>query len=112
MIHKTMSTKENKVLVRFEIPGSVWAERINLVGDFNDWNRESLPFRHSRDENWFVELELDRGQEYRFRYLIDGDYWGYDWHADKHLHGADGSCDSIVIAEIPADTRSIRTNCP
>jgi 1,4-alpha-glucan branching enzyme len=100
MIHKSPSPNQDKVLVAFEIPGTVWAERINLVGDFNGWDRDSLPLRLNRDGNWHVELELDEGGEYRFRYLIDGDYWGYDWHADKHLPGSDGSCDSVIIAEL------------
>jgi 1,4-alpha-glucan branching enzyme len=100
MIHKRPSPSPGKVLVAFEIPGTVWAERINLVGDFNDWDRESLPLQLGRNENWRVELELDEGTEYRFRYLMDGDYWGYDWHADKHLTGADGSCDSVIVAEL------------
>ena len=100
MIRKRPASNEGKVIVEFEVPGSVWAERINLVGDFNDWDRESLPFVHNRDDNWHLELELEAGGEYRFRYWIDGDYWGYDWHADKHLPGADGACDSIVVAKI------------
>jgi hypothetical protein len=101
MIRKKPAEDENKVIVEFEVPGSVWADRINLVGDFNGWDRESLPFGRNRDDNWYVRLELEEGGEYRFRYLIDGDYWGYDWHADKHVPGADGSFDSIVIASIP-----------
>ena len=102
MIHKRLSAEENKVIVAFEIPGTVWAERINLVGDFNGWDRENLPFHYNQRDNWYVELELEKRHEYRFRYLIDGDYWGYDWHADKHTPGDDGSCDSIVIAEVLA----------
>lgn len=101
MIHKRLSPKDGKVIVTFEIPGSVWASRINLVGDFNGWDPESLLFRHNRDDNWEVEVELDRGREYRFRYLIDGDYWGYDWHADKHAPRPEGGLDSVVIAELP-----------
>ena len=101
MIHKRPARSENRVIIKFEVPGSVWAERINLVGDFNDWDRESLPFTRNRDENWHVELEVEEGSEHRFRYLVNGDYWGHDWHADKHAPGTDGSCDSIVVASIP-----------
>jgi 1,4-alpha-glucan branching enzyme len=103
MIHKTRSSQENKVLVTFRIPGSVWAERIHLVGDFNEWNRESLPFRQTRDENWQIEVELDAGREYRFRYLIDGDQWGNEWHADRHVPGTDGTSDSIVVTDLPGE---------
>jgi 1,4-alpha-glucan branching enzyme len=105
MIYKEESRHENKVHVTFQIAGSVWAERIHLVGDFNDWNRESLPFRHTRDENWQIDLDLDRGREYRFRYLIDGHRWGNDWHADRHVQRTDGSSDSVIVAELPSQTQ-------
>jgi len=97
MIHKRPSADENKIIVTFEIPGSVWAECIHLVGDFNDWDQKNLPFRHTREGTWQVELELDRGQEYHFRYLIDGDHWRSDWHADLYTAGADGAFNSVII---------------
>ena len=98
MIHKKQSPNGNRVVVTFEIPGTIWADRINLVGDFNNWDCENLPFRHNSEDNWSVEVELDQGQEVRFRYLIDGETWGCDWHADKHVQGDDGQPHSIVIA--------------
>ena len=39
MIRKRLSADESKVIVTFEIPGSVWADRIHLVGDLNDWDQ-------------------------------------------------------------------------
>ena len=101
MIYKRGSTHKDKVVITFEIPGSIWAERIHLVGDFNGWDRESLPFRRTRQDNWQVEIELDRGQEYRFRYLIDGDQWRSEWHADRYAAAGDGGFDSVIIAQLP-----------
>ncbi len=98
MIYKRPSTDEGKILITFEIPGSVWADQIHLVGDFNNWDREGLPFRLTRQDTWQVELELDRGGEYRFRYLIDGHHWRSDRHADLYMLGPDGVLDSVVIA--------------
>lgn len=46
-----------KMIITFEIPGTIWAESVNLVGDFNNWDRVSLPFRRGRDGNWRVEVE-------------------------------------------------------
>lgn len=100
MIHKRPSTDEGKVVITFEIPGSVWADQIHLVGDFNGWDRESLPFRPTRQDTWQVELELDRGDEYRFRYLIDGHHWRSDHQADLYRLGSDGVFDSVVIAQL------------
>jgi 1,4-alpha-glucan branching enzyme len=101
VIRKHCSVNPGKVVVVFEIPNTVWADRINLVGDFNNWDRESLPLRQDRQENWRVEMELDAGREYRFRYLFDGANWVYDWYADKSVTDSGGGYDSIVIAELP-----------
>jgi 1,4-alpha-glucan branching enzyme len=101
MIHKKRTTG-NMVAITFEIPGALWADRINLVGDFNNWDSESLPLQPNKEGNWQIEIELEEGREYRFRYLIDGDYWGHDWHADKHAANPNGGNDSIVIASVPS----------
>lgn len=104
MIRKRRSANEGKVMVSFEIPGTVWAERINLAGDFNNWDRESLPFRRNRAGDWQIELELEAGRAYRFRYLFDGEQWRDDWQADRYEPNPHGSYDSIVIAEVPPET--------
>jgi 1,4-alpha-glucan branching enzyme len=106
MIDKRPATSSDKVIVRFEVPGTIWTERINLVGDFNNWDRESLPFRRNRGGNWHIELELDAGDEYRFCYLLDGVHWRYDWHADKYAPNPHGGYDSIVVAAILNSTAS------
>jgi hypothetical protein len=101
MIHKRLSADENNVIVTFEIPDSVWADCIHLVGDLNDWNRESLPLRHTGGDVWQLEVELERGREIHFRYLVDGAHWRSDRHADAHVAGEDGAYDSVVIAQLP-----------
>ena len=101
MINKRPSRNKGKVIVTFEIPDSVWADRMHLVGDFDEWDRESLPFHHNGRDLWQVEVELEQGGEYHFRYLIDGDDWRSDLHADRHVAGADGINDSVVIAQLP-----------
>jgi len=107
MIYKRRAEGDDKLLITFEIPGSLWAERIHLVGDFNDWDRQSLPLRLTRQGNWQIEVELDSGREYRFRYLIDGEGWGNDWHADRHILGADGLHDSVLVANILQEAREL-----
>jgi len=101
MISKRPSTNKKKVTVTFEIPGTLWAERINLVGDFNDWDPNSLPFTHNKQDNWYIELELDEGHEYRFRYLFDGVHWRDEWQADKYVPNPHGGFDSVVVATLP-----------
>jgi len=100
MLSKRKSTTSGKIIVAFHIPGAIWAERINLVGDFNDWHRESLPFLRDRQGDWVIELELEAGREYRFRYLFDGREWRDEFQADKFIRNEYGSYDSLVIVEL------------
>ncbi len=101
MINKRPSGSKDKVLVTHEIPDSVWADRLHLVGDFDDWDRESLPFHHNGRDLWQVEIELEQGGEYHLRCLVDGEYWRSDRHAGRHAAGEDGMCDSVVTAQLP-----------
>lgn len=97
MITKQPSPNEGKVLVQFEIPGTIWAEQVNLVGDFNDWDEESLPFSRNRKDDWVLQLELDVGGEYHFRYLLNGTEWTDELQADKFVPNEYGSHDSVVM---------------
>jgi 1,4-alpha-glucan branching enzyme len=97
MIRKEPAREKEIVRVTFELPSNIWAERVNLVGEFNDWDTTATPMtRHRSDANWKVSVELKAGQRYRFRYLVDGKEWRNDWHADDHVDNPYGSYDSVV----------------
>jgi 1,4-alpha-glucan branching enzyme len=49
------------------------SNRVALVGDFNDWNRNAVLLRRS-DGEWSVTLRLRPGR-YRYSYLADGARW-------------------------------------
>jgi 1,4-alpha-glucan branching enzyme len=89
--------KGNQVRVTFTLPSNMWAERVNLVGEFNDWDTAATPMKRNRsDANWKVSIDLKAGRAYKFRYLIDGREWLNDWHADDHEENPYGSYDSVV----------------
>ncbi|MGD8623220.1 MAG: isoamylase early set domain-containing protein [Anaerolineae bacterium] len=97
MIQKAPSAKKDVVDVTFVLPSNIWAERVNLVGEFNEWDTTATPMSRNRsDANWKVTIELEAGQRYKFRYLIDGKEWLNDWHADDHVENPYGSYDSVV----------------
>ena len=97
MIKKAPIKEKGLVRVTFELPSTVWAERVNLVGEFNDWDTLSTPMTRKRaDANWEVIIELETGRRYRFRYLVDGIEWLNDWHADDFIENLYGSDDSVV----------------
>ena len=97
MIRKEPVKKAGFVRITFELPSTMWAERVNLVGEFNDWDTTATPMTRSRsDANWKVTIELEKGHRYRFRYLVDGKEWVNDWHADDHEENPYGSYESEV----------------
>lgn len=81
MITQRRSTHEGKVMVTFEISGTIWTETVHLVGDFNSWDSKSLPLHRDWKQDWILELELDADRKYCYRYLFDSHHWGDNGHA-------------------------------
>lgn len=98
MIERKPSPDSQHILVTFRLPGATWAERVNLVGDFNDWDTRATPMvQNHEDYGWSVTLKLEAGREHQFRYLIDGKEWLNDWYADEYVPNAFGSENSVII---------------
>ncbi|MEJ2554879.1 MAG: isoamylase early set domain-containing protein [Anaerolineae bacterium] len=100
--------------VTFTLPDSLWADAVYLVGDFNDWNRTSHPFRQDRQGQWILTVDLEPGRAYQFRYLCNGQNWMNDSQADAHVYNHYGSDNFVIITdpefkryndESPEDTR-------
>jgi hypothetical protein len=57
--------------VRFDLVAPS-ASRVAIVGDFNQWNAESLPMRRSVDgTRWEIEVRLPPGR-YTYGFVVDG----------------------------------------
>lgn len=61
------------------------AKKVALVGGFNNWDVKETPMRKLKDGSFTKTLELSVGEEYEFRYLIDGEKWINDEAADKYV---------------------------
>ncbi|MFQ5858484.1 MAG: isoamylase early set domain-containing protein [Anaerolineae bacterium] len=104
MIYKEPSDKPGKVRVSFELPSVIWADRVHLCGDFNDWSETAMPLHQSRDDGaWRVTIELDAGQCYQFRYLVNGTEWHNDWNADSYVPNIHGGDNSVVDTTLEED---------
>jgi 1,4-alpha-glucan branching enzyme len=78
-----------------EIASSV--ERANLVGDFNDWDIESIPMKRLKNGELSVTVNLATGREYQFKYLLDSKQWINDKEADKYVPNVFQSENSVVV---------------
>jgi 1,4-alpha-glucan branching enzyme len=98
MLTKAPSPTPHKVYVTFEFPAASWVNALHLAGDFNQWDERSVPLSVPNGKRvWQVRLELDRGAEYQFRYLVNQEVWHNDWHADGYVPNIHGSDNSLVI---------------
>jgi hypothetical protein len=79
----------------FRLPVVGEAQRACLVGDFNDWSHTATPMRRAGD-HFEVEVELQPGRSYRYRYLVDGTRWENDWAAHRYVPNGYGQDDSVI----------------
>jgi 1,4-alpha-glucan branching enzyme len=84
--------------VTFKLPKEAAPEshRVNLVGDFNDWDASATPMKRLKSGDYKLIVKLPSKREYRFRYLIDENRWENDWCADRYVPNKFGCDDSIV----------------
>ncbi|WP_129675037.1 isoamylase early set domain-containing protein [Candidatus Chloroploca sp. Khr17] len=97
VIKHTVPDQPDKLQLTFSVPSSIWADRIYLVGDFNEWNARATPLRRY-EEGWSVALLVDRDSRYGYRYLLDDHSDMCDCHADAYARSADGSAMSVVVS--------------
>ena len=85
--------------VTFRLPESAApdADSVCVVGDFNNWDRSANPMEKTGNRDYAVRLDLERGREYQFRYLIDGSKWENDWNADRYVQNTYGDGDNSLV---------------
>lgn len=72
------------------------AEKVELVAEFNDW--QPLTMKFSKKENLFrCKLRLPVDKQFHFKYLVNGDEWHNDHHADAYVANEFGTENSLVI---------------
>lgn len=85
--------------VTFKIPSEKKnaAKEAHVLGDFNDWSKATLPMKRYKNGNFSLTLDLEKGQRYQFRYLLDGDHWQNDPEADSYEPSPFGNSENSVI---------------
>lgn len=73
------------------------AKKIYLAGDFNDWHFEETQLKKQKDGCLATTLELKTGEEYQYRYVLDGERWENDYEADKYVPSDVGVENSVVV---------------
>ncbi len=80
-----------------ELPEDSEAESVHLVGEFNAWDPTAAPMKRDKKGSFRATLELEPGREYQFRYLVNGEHWCNDWHADAYVPSDLGEDNCVVV---------------
>ena len=94
-MHAVQQGSNETARVTFGVPPQVHARTAVICGDFNDWSTTSHCL-HYQDGHFAVTLDLDRGREYHYRFLLDGERWGNNGAADAYVPNTYGSDESVV----------------
>ena len=96
MLKKQFLKTKDAVKVTFSLPEAVQGETVFLVGDFNNWDENATAMKRQKNGSFTVILDLEKGREYQFRYLVNGSEWHNDWEADKYVPNPYTGDNSIV----------------
>jgi len=97
-ISKSYSKSKPVCKVTFEVPAEIvnGAKSVSLLGDFNEWNPTAL--KKQKDGTFKASVELEKGKEFAFRYLVDNNVWMNDEAADKYVaSGVSQDENSVVV---------------
>ena len=73
------------------------AEKVHLVGDFNNWEKQAMPLKKLKTGIFKITVDLPRDREYQFRYIVDNTKWENDWEADKYVPSPYGDAENSVV---------------
>ena len=96
MLRKTYSKKGSTCRVTFDLPADGNTKKVSLCGQFNEWNPRTHPMKRRKDGRFSTTLSLKSGQDYLFKYLLDGRRWENDWSADSYAPNCFGTEDSLI----------------
>ena len=95
MLKKRFIKSRNTCKVTFELPKEIAAKSAAVVGEFNGWQADAAPLKKVKGV-WKTTVELNQGQAYQYRYLVNEDEWHNDWEADQYVPNNIDGDNSVV----------------
>lgn len=99
-IEKKYSSDKKVCRVKFSLPKEINENfrEICVVGDFNNWDPHKSKMSHTEANGSIcLELDLESGREYSFKYLCNNEVWLVEPDADKQVQTHYGDSQNSVI---------------
>lgn len=87
-----------KVTFRIDPDKANAAPQACLVGEFNNWSTSAHPMKRLKNGTFTLTLDLEKGREYQFRYLLGKNHWANEDQADRQAPSPYGDSRNSVIA--------------
>jgi len=99
LMSREYSSNKTRCTVTFRLPKEAApdATSVAVAGSFNEWSLDRHPMKRLDNGDFSLEIELEAGKEYEFRFVIDGVRWENAWHADKYVWSDFAQCENSEI---------------
>ncbi|ABD80941.1 isoamylase early set domain-containing protein [Saccharophagus degradans] len=85
--------------VKFVLPEELaeQSKQAYLAGEFNGWKFEDAKLRKQKNGAYATTLDLETGNEYQYKFVLDGERWENDYTADKYAPSGLGAIENSVV---------------
>lgn len=92
--------KDNKCTVTFTFPAvaAPKAKIVAIAGEFNNWDMRKNVMKKNTNGDYTIQLKLDKGKNYQFKYVVDEQKWENDWAADGYVDALGGSTKNSLVS--------------
>jgi 1,4-alpha-glucan branching enzyme len=73
------------------------ARKVAIAGDFNDWKSERTPMKALKNGDFTASVQLAKGREYQYRFVLDDQEWVTDESADKQVYCEFANAHNAVV---------------
>ncbi len=97
MIKKVNKRSSDQVKVTFVLPEDhPYQGEVSVVGDFNDWTPGEHRFVRRSNQTYSINVMLQEGERYAFRYYSDEEGWINEDEADDYEPNEHGTTNCVV----------------
>lgn len=90
--------------VLFKLPAEALngARNVYVLGDFNNWkSTDGYELKIQADGSANVTVTLEAGKSYKYRFLVNGEKWVNDYHAERYERDSKYQIDNCIVT-VPA----------
>lgn len=96
MLEKKYTPAGKSCKVTFILPAEEYMNKVAVLGEFNNWNPGEGEMKLKKSGAYELTQSLKAGNDYRFRYLVNGDVWLNEPASDSYVANEFGGEDSVV----------------